>query len=70
MKLIISKSTKELGKTSADHAAKLINEAIAEKGYARILLSTGASQFPFFEEFIKEDCGWRYYYIKKWFNGL
>lgn len=24
----------------------------------------------FDEEFIKEDCGWRYYYIKKWFNGL
>ena len=58
MKLIVSKSTKELGKASADHAAKLINEAIAEKGYARILLSTGASQFPFFEEFIKEDIDW------------
>lgn len=58
MKLIVSKSTKELGKASADHAAKLINQAIAEKGYARILLSTGASQFPFFEEFIKEDIDW------------
>ena len=58
MKLIVSKTTKELGKASADHAAKLINEAIAEKGYARILLSTGASQFPFFEEFIKEDIDW------------
>ena len=58
MKLVISKSTKELGKASADHAAKLINQAIAEKGYARILLSTGASQFPFFEEFIKEDIDW------------
>lgn len=58
MKLIISSSTKELGKASADHAAALINQAIAEKGYARILLSTGASQFPFFEEFIKEDIDW------------
>ena len=58
MKLIISKDTKELGKASADHAAKLINQAISEKGYARILLSTGASQFPFFEEFIKEDIDW------------
>ena len=24
----------------------------------------------FDEDFIKEDCGWRYYYIKKWFNDL
>ena len=24
----------------------------------------------FDEEFIKEDCGWKYYYIKKWFNDL
>lgn len=58
MKLVISKSTKDLGLESAVHAAKLINEAIAKKGYARILLSTGASQFPFFEEFIKQDIDW------------
>ncbi len=24
----------------------------------------------FDEEFIKEDCGWRYYYIRKWFYNL
>lgn len=58
MKLVISKTTKELGKASAIHAAKLINQAIEEKGNARILLSTGASQFPFFEEFIKQDIDW------------
>lgn len=58
MKLIVSKTSEELGKASADHAAKLINEAIAEKGGARILLSTGASQFPFFEEFVKENIDW------------
>ena len=32
----------------------LINKAIKENGSARILLSTGASQFPFFDEFVKE----------------
>ena len=58
MKLIPCKSQKELGVASAIHAAQLINEAIVEKGSARILLSTGASQFPFFEEFVKCDIDW------------
>ena len=58
MKLIISKTKEELGKASAKHAATLINNAISEKGSARILLSTGASQFPFFEEFVKQDIDW------------
>ena len=53
MKLILCKDQKDLGSRSAIHASKLITEAISEKGNARILLSTGASQFPFFEEFIK-----------------
>lgn len=58
MKLIISKTKEELGKLSAEHAASCINEAIAKQGYARILLSTGASQFPFFDEFVKQDIDW------------
>ena len=58
MKLILSKTKEELGKASALHAEKLINEAIAKKGSARILLSTGASQFPFFAEFVKCDIDW------------
>lgn len=58
MKLIIAKSQKELGIMSAKHSAELINKAIKENGVARILLSTGASQFPFFEEFVKQDIDW------------
>ena len=58
MKLIVNDTKEELGKASAIHAAKLVNEAIAKQGYARILLSTGASQFPFFEEFVKQDIDW------------
>ena len=53
MKLVINNTKEELGKASAIHAAELINQAIAKQGYARILLSTGASQFPFFDEFVK-----------------
>ena len=58
MKLVLSKDMRELGKKSAIHAASVVKEAIKTQGYARILLSTGASQFPFFEEFIKEDIEW------------
>ena len=58
MKLIISNTKEELGNASAIHAAKLVNDAIAIQGYARILLSTGASQFPFFVEFVKQNIDW------------
>lgn len=58
MKLFILDNPAEVGKASAKHAAELINQAIKEKGNARILLSTGASQFAFFEEFVKEDIDW------------
>ena len=57
MKLII-KETKEMGALAALQAEKVVNEAIAKQGYARILLSTGASQFPFFTEFVKKDIDW------------
>ena len=58
MNLIISSTKEELGLASAIHAANIVNKAIEEQGYARILLSTGASQFPFFEEFVKQDIDW------------
>lgn len=57
MKLII-KETKEMGRLAALQATDVVKKAIEEKGSARILLSTGASQFPFFEEFVKADIDW------------
>ena len=58
MKLKIYETKEMMGKAASEHATSLINEAIAERGGARILLSTGASQFPFFECFVKEDIEW------------
>lgn len=57
MKLII-KETSEMGALAAAQASKVVNQAIEKQGYARILLSTGASQFPFFSEFVKQDIDW------------
>ena len=58
MKLIVCASTRELGYRSAIQAAEIVNEAINRQGSARILLSTGASQFAFFEEFVKQPVDW------------
>ncbi len=58
MKLIIANDVEDLAKRSAKHAADLLNAAIAERGFARLLLSTGASQLKFFDEFVKQDVAW------------
>ncbi|MBQ7916395.1 MAG: 6-phosphogluconolactonase [Firmicutes bacterium] len=58
MKIIVSKDAKALGINAAEYAAKLINAAIAEKGEARIVLSTGASQFTTLEALIEKDVDW------------
>lgn len=58
MKLIVAKNVEELAKLSAKQAADVLNAAIAKQGYARLLLSTGASQLKFFDEFVKQDVAW------------
>ena len=51
----VSSTAKENGRKAAEQIAKLINAAIAKKGYARIVLSTGASQFEMFDVLVKLD---------------
>lgn len=54
----ISKTSKETGYKAALKAAELINKAIAEKGQARIILSTGASQFEVLEYLVVLPVDW------------
>ena len=54
----ISKTAAENGRKAAIKAAELMNKAIAEKGHARIILSTGASQFEMFENLVRQDVDW------------
>ena len=49
MKIRVYNTLAELGATAARQAAGIISAAIAQNGAARIALSTGASQFPFFD---------------------
>ena len=49
----------ELGKIAAEQCAEIINEAIALKGNARIVLSTGASQFETIKALTETNIDWR-----------
>lgn len=52
--LKIFNDKKSLSKAAADHAASSIREAIAEKGSARIIAATAASQIDFLDALTRE----------------
>lgn len=58
MKIIVSKTSKDLGKAAALFVADILRDAIAKKGSARIVLSTGASQFDTLQALISLDIDW------------
>ena len=58
MNIRILKDSKELGKEAAAYCRDILNQAIKKKGKARIILSTGASQFDTLEALVKEDVEW------------
>ena len=58
MKVKVFETAAEGGAAAAKQAAEKLNAVIREKGSARLLLSTGASQFKFFEAFVKENVDW------------
>ena len=58
MKVKVFEQTGEMGQAAAAHAAQVLNEVIARGEKPRLLLSTGASQFAFFEAFVKENVDW------------
>lgn len=58
MKVKVLESSQALGQAAAKHAAQVLKETIARGEQPRLLLSTGASQFTFFEHFVKEDVDW------------
>ena len=58
MKLILSENDKILGKKSAQHIAESLNKAVEQKGYARVIFSTGASQFTMFDSLFELNVNW------------
>jgi len=54
----IAKDRFELGARAAAQAAQILRDVIKEKGEARIVLSTGASQFDTLDALTREDVRW------------
>lgn len=58
MKWILCNNAEELGKKAAAHTADILRSQIQANGSARLLLSTGASQFTTLAALVKEDVAW------------
>ena len=58
MHIDIADTPAELGKRAAEKIAELIGEAVKENGEARIILSTGMSQFETLASLVKMDVEW------------
>ena len=58
MKIFVNETPEELGENAALAIADVLREAIRKKGEARIVLSTGASQFSTISALIKQDVDW------------
>lgn len=58
MKYHIHSNADTLGQAAAKRSAKIIQDAINEKGEARVIFSTGASQFETIQSLLKEDIDW------------
>ncbi len=58
MEIRICKDQVALGESAAKYVATRLNEIIAKKGYARIVLSTGASQFDTLAALTRENVNW------------
>ena len=58
MKVKVLQDSRELGKAAAALAAETLNRAIARNGKARLVLSTGASQFDTLKSLVLQDVAW------------
>lgn len=58
MKVKIFQNPQELGRAAAKQCAQVIRECIAQKGKARLVFSTGASQFELFKALAVENIDW------------
>lgn len=58
MKIVVADNAQELGLKAAACAAEVINRSIKERGQARIVLSTGSSQFDLIKALVEMDIEW------------
>ncbi len=58
MEIRICENPVHLGEQAAKYTAEILRNAIREKGEARIVLSTGASQFDTIKSLVEQDVDW------------
>lgn len=58
MKVFLYENPDQLGRKAAELTAGILNEAIERRGFARIIMSTGASQFSTISELVKQPVDW------------
>jgi glucosamine-6-phosphate deaminase len=58
MNILICKTPEELGVAAARLVALKLNEALRERGEARLILATGSSQFETLHALLKEEVDW------------
>ncbi len=58
MRIHILKTVEQMGADAAHFIAEKLRSAIGTQGYARLLLSTGASQFEMISSLITQDVDW------------
>ncbi len=58
MRVKVFNTSDEMGLAAARQAADYLKGVIAQGKTARLLLSTGASQFPFFKHFVQTELDW------------
>lgn len=58
MRIVLSQTPQALGENAGAHIALALREVIAQKGEARLALSTGASQFETIAALVAADVDW------------
>jgi glucosamine-6-phosphate deaminase len=58
MNISISENASELGQKAAELAAQILTKVIFDNGEARMVVSTGSSQFEMFQALVKEKVDW------------
>lgn len=58
MNINVLQNADDLGRAAAEYSSRVLNQAIAIHGEARLLVSTGASQFETLHHLVKQDVDW------------
>jgi len=58
MEIVIGKDVDDMGSKAAELVSRKLCEAVTKKGVARLILSTGESQFAVIKHLVKKDVPW------------